>query len=198
MAKVEVEEGDLQTFQRAYVLLNKLYGDADAGMPIKRAIKRLVPDATIPEIDIAEPLLAPVNEKLTAAEKRSQDLADRIDKMEQERKDRDDTDALRATAETVQKQYRLTDEGMQKVFSRMKEKNNPDIEAAAAYVISQQPKTAPTGSSGLLPSSMNLFGAGEEDSDEKVKLLHKDPLKFFDREVGDILNEFANGQGEAA
>lgn len=180
---VEITKAQLDTFQRGMALLDKLWPDMD----FKRMVKAKQPDIQIPELDIVDQATKPVNEKMAALEADNKKLRE---DWEADRKSRQDERAMidfRSELTAAQKKFGLTDEGLQKVVDRMKDKNNPDVEAAAAYVLSQQPKPEPVAPSGLAPESFNLYGVQEKD--DNWSELHKNPIKWFDKQAAAILAE---------
>jgi hypothetical protein len=161
-------------------------------MALKRMVKAKLPDARIPELDIAEPMLAPVRAELEEQKKANKTLADRLDAREQAEKDaREDAD-LTSSLAAAKKEYRLTDDGMAKVIKRMKDTNNPDPAAAAAWVTDHEPKPSPVASSSFSPSDINLFGAGRKSEDEDIQSLHADPIRWFDKKAAEVLDEIGN------
>lgn len=187
----EISDQELATLRRAQSLLDGLWNDKEHGMALKRMVKAKLPDARIPELDIAEPMLAPVRAELEEQKKANKTLADRLDARERAEKDaREDADLTSALA-AAKKEYRLTDDGMAKVIKRMKDTNNPDPAAAAAWVTDHEKPAAPVASSSF-STDFNLYGAGEKSQDESIQRLHQDPKKWFDREASDFLNEIGN------
>lgn|SRR5574337_35591 len=183
----EIDDAELETLRRAHKLLDGLYNDPKHGMAFKRMMKEKIPDAKIPELDIIEQVTKPYDERMTALEAENKKLHDELELDRKTRKEREEEDSVKLTLAEVQKKYKLTDEGMQKVIDRMKEKNNPDAEAVAAWLVSQQPAPKPVTPTGYQPSELNLFGSSTQE--EQYADLHKDPLKWFDKQVADILSE---------
>jgi hypothetical protein len=84
---------------------------------------------------------------------------------------------------------------MEKVFSRMKEKNNPDVEAAAAWVTDHEPKQSPLTNSSYSPAGMDVFGSSSGDKEFEEINKHAFDGKWFDKEVRSINEDFINGRG---
>ena len=101
---------------------------------------------------------------------------------------------LRERLESVKTLYGFTEEGMQTVIKRMRDQNNPDVEAAAAYVNGLAPKPSPVKSSGLFPTKLNPFGAADLSDDPAIKKLHTDPMAFMEEEAIAVMDEFARGE----
>jgi len=176
-------------------VLAKLLKDPKLGSSVKRAIKAIEPNANFPELDAEDQFVAPVREEVAGVRKEVSGLAERLDKLIQQGSDRDAETALRADFDAVQKKYGFTDDGLQKVMERMKAKNSPDVEAAAAFIAESLPRARPATATGTnhLPESFNLktMMGGGDDSDARATAVSKDPWAFFDAEVRDILNDAA-------
>lgn len=186
----EIADQDLTTLQAAYRLMQGLWDHPEHGATVKRAAKQINPNLRIPEIDVAEPLLKPLREQLTAAEEGRTALQARLDKLEQDRTDDKELDKLQKSLDAAKTRYRLTDEGMAEVRKVMAERNNADPMAAAAFVASEIEPPKPVSGSNFSPSDANIFGVAGGADDDSTKRLHTDPVKWLDREVPNILREF--------
>jgi hypothetical protein len=155
----------------------------------KRKVKELVPDARIPELDMIDTTVKPFEEKLAKQAKDNEALTARLDAIEKSKKDGDEESALVKSLDSARKKFHLTDEGFDKAITRMKEMNNPDAEAAAAWVASQEKKAKPVGSSSFAPSALNLFGSNKVD--DTLADLHRDPIAWQDATIQTMLDEFA-------
>ena len=185
----EISDHELAVKNRAVALLDRMISDPKEGLATKRRIKALVPDANFPDLDIIDSASAPILSALEEQKKLNKTLADRLDSWEQSQKDSREEGELQAQLDGIRKQYSFSADGMQKVIDRMKAKNNPDADAAAAWVASQERKARPVTDSALLPSALNLFGSNSED--EQWADLNKDPRGWADRELVKMINEFA-------
>lgn len=192
---VEISRTDLAVLQKAKQIFDDLWVDPKHAKAIQTMVAEKVPGARTPAA-LAEPFVAPIREDLTAVRDENKKLTERIDNWEKSQKDKAEETTLRQEIDSAQKKYRLTDEGVAAMIKRMRDKNNPDVESAATWVVSQQPKPAAVPTSSYLPQSMNLFGSSEKD--EKWEELNRDPVKWADKEIATILNEFANGDQQAA
>lgn len=184
----EISDAELAVKNRAVALLDKLWNDPKEGMSFKRKVKELVPDVKIPELDIVEGATAPLMAEIEEQKKANKTLSDRLDNWEKTQKDGKEEVELQSQLDSIKKAYGFTIDGMQKVIDRMKEKNNPDAESAAAWVASQERKTKPVTDSALMPAALNLYGSNSED--ESWADLNKDPIKWADREMVKMINEF--------
>lgn len=186
---VEISRAHLATYQRGLNILNKLWDDPDVGLTVKKAAKKADPSIRVPEIDIAEPLMKPINDRLTAAEAENKKLREEIEADRKTRKDAEAEHVWMADWNTVVKRHGLTEDGQKEVAALMKSRGIGDPEAGAALWASKQPKPQPISGPSYAPADMNLYGIDGASADDKVKLLHSSPMKFFDQEVAEILRE---------
>lgn len=187
----EISDQELATLRRAHTLLESFWNDKDQGQAFKKMIKTKFPDASIPELDVAEQLTKAHEEKYSQLDATQKALQERLDKFEQGHKDKEEDGKLRSRIDAVQKEYGWTDDGMEKVIKRMRDQSSADVEAAAAWVAKHEPKPQPTKNSpSWAPEKMNLYGSAEKD--DQWADLNKSPDRFFDKEVASILNEPEN------
>ena len=193
MPQIEVDAEQYELARRGHALLDKLYNAPGAtGLAVKKLVEQTT-GVKSPELALIETItqgrdeaLGKINADLKAL--REEQAADK--KATAQAKAEAD---LLTRVESVKKDFRFTDEGMEKVFDRMRAQNSADVEGAAAYVASQLPKAKPadTGSS-YAPQSLNLYGSAEQDA--QWADLNRDPLRWFDKQVMAIENEFKNAQ----
>lgn len=188
---VEVNARDLAELQRYAAsgrIAEKVWNDPKHGMRLKELTKEVYPDANIPELDVLNQTNKVRDEAALRFEAISKELADMKADREKEREEaktqREEANFTQKL-DSVRKKYNFTDEGMKKVMERMTAHNNPDVEAAAALVLSQEPKN-PTQSS-YAPSFMDPYGSNS--GDKKWEELNRNPVAFFDKEVAEILND---------
>lgn len=185
----EISDHELAVLRHAEGLLNHMINDPKTGLDTKRQIKTIVPAAHFPELDMIENAAAPFKAKWAAQEEQNKSLEARLSKWETDHLNAKEEGELQSQLDGIKKQYSFTSEGMQKVVDRMKAKNNPDADSAAAWVAAQERKAQPVANSALLPSALNLFGSNEED--ESWRALNQDPRKWMDNELVTMINEFA-------
>lgn len=190
---VEISRAELDMFRDAKTVLQSLWNDKEEGLNIKKRAKAKFPELHVPELDTIDSVTKPYDQKLSKMEDENKQLRERFDKYERERIERDEEAEFSKDLDGAFKKYSLTEDGKKKAIDRMREKKSLDAEAAAAWVVSQEPKQKATASSNYLPQSMNLYGSTEQD--DKWGDLNKDPVKFADREIANILSDFANGDG---
>lgn len=195
---VEIPRSRLELLEGVAKLNNSLWNDPVHGMKMKEMVKDKFPDANIPEVDLARSSRTVEAELLTKVEAANKTALDRIEAFEKSQRDRDEADQNKkaeaefaADVEATKKKYQLTSEGMEKVFARMKEKNNPDVEAAAAWVTDHEVKATPVNNSSYSPQDMNLYGSSQGDAEWAE--LNKNPIKYGDRILTEMANDFANG-----
>jgi hypothetical protein len=191
---VQVDRAGFETLQKVYKLFNKLWDDPTHGAAVKRSAKAIDPSLRIPEIDVAEPLLAPINEKLTATEAANAKLAEQMEALKQERADEKDLDKLVKSLASAQKRYRLTDDGMEEVKKIMTERGIADPMAAAAYVVSEIEPAKPVTGTNFGPTDANIYSIDGSSKDDSTALLHRDPVKWQDQEISNILHEFSDAE----
>lgn len=199
---VEISKSRLNVLEQVNSLTNQLWNDPVEGIKIKESVKRKFPNSNLPEVDALNTSRKIESDILAKVEETKKETLARIEAFENSQKERDAKTAddiskqsFATDVETTRKKYQLSPEGMEKVFARMKEKNNPDVEAAAAWVTDHETKAAPINSSGYAPQTLNAFGSTQEDKD--WELLNKNPwdMKFADKEINQILTDFNNGRG---
>lgn len=172
-------------FQRSRELIDALWNDATAGPAIRKAAKEKFQIA-LPD-DTFEPIVAPLKKEVeelrnALKEERDQRAKEKAD-AEENRSKRTIEDALA----NARKSYNLTDEGFDKMVSRMKETGNyTDADAAAAWVISKEPP--PKNPAGL-PFGRNRLDAARGHDDESRKLLLNDYEGFLDKELNDFSSD---------
>lgn len=197
---VEVPASRLALLEKVERMANGLFNDPKHGMSVKAAFKEKYPDAILPEVDAFNAAQAVEKKVIGEVEDRIKGLSDTmtkfIDDQKLERanaaKEREENDFARQCKD-AQDKYRLTEAGMQATFQRMKDMNNPDAEAAAAWVASNTAKADPVSGSGYTPH--NPFGINQPES--HYELLNKNPFdgRFAEAEIAKINQDFANGKG---
>lgn len=181
----------LSETERRFIELGvTLWNDnSEKGKLFRAAAKEKFPDAVTIE-DQFDPIVSPLREEAKA-------LREEL-KAERERRAEDQKKAEERAAELDLKgkidqavsSNHLTEEGKELMLQRMRETGNfTDPMAAAAYIIQANPPPKdPTGYLG--PQALDLFGSAKESADERIKLLHKDPMgQFLDAEFTDFIRD---------
>lgn len=181
MAKREVDEAELASYQRAVTLLEQLNGNPKARTHLERAVKAQFPDIKTQEEQIEEyaaPHMAKVNETVEALNKRLADLDARERKQAEDAADY----ALLSSFQRLKAQG-YTDDGISKIAGLMTERKIADPEAAAALFDRMNPKPPPETPSAWEPQHWNI----ESNAVVDTKALFTDPDKWADAEVGKVL-----------
>lgn len=197
---VSVPRGTYDLHARTAALLDRLLGDPRTAEEAERLIATVNPDAKFPHREQREALLAPALKRLDEESKKRQALeekwADR-EKTEREAAEKQQENALAARLDAVRDRRGFSEEAMQKLMQRMRDQNNPDVDAAAAWVAEQSPRPGPqVGQNDFLPRSVDVYGANS--GDKAWEGLHKNPDGWLTQELRNIAvdPEFAKlGQG---
>lgn len=168
------QEVDLQRLREAVNVLTE--NDPAAWEKLKKAF----PELKSP-YDNVKPLLEPIQQQISSiAESIKKDQEERA-KQEEERKKNETALDLEKALSGARSRYNLTEDGFNKMVERMKATQNyTDADAAAAWVVSENPPSDP-GKPSWVPQNMNLFAS--KDKDDAYALLHKDPNAFLDNEL---------------
>lgn len=185
----EISDSELAVARKYKAVIDKMWNDPESGLDFKRKVKAIVPDAQIPELDMIDTTVKPIQEQLAKKDEAIKTLTERLDKWEKSHTDEREESELSKTLDAAKSRFKLTEDGMEKVIARMKEKNNPDAEAAAAWVAQMEKKAKPISGASFSPSAINLYGSNSED--DSWKALNQNPEKWFDNEVATMMNEFA-------
>jgi hypothetical protein len=196
---VEITRGQLAQLQRGYSLLDKLYSGKDTSTAFKRMAKQADPDGKlikVADIDLADELTKPINDKLTALEEDNKKLRASIDEDKKQRKDDADLFDINTRIDLVVKKRGLTDEGRKGLIETMQKRQIADPDAAAAVYLESIPKPDSQRPSSILPQRLGKWdGSGREPfaghDDEKIKKFFADPEAAADEEIANILNEAA-------
>lgn len=209
---------ELQTLRRGYSLLDKMMTDPAHGTATKRALKAIDPSLSIviPE-DVAEPLIAPIREEvaslktgreetLKALDEKKAAIEQVIENFNQTRKDEKEVADLQSKIDASVRKHRFTDEGKAALIEHMRATNTSDPDTAAAYLIQNMERPAPTTNSGLAPEMARRNGAPDVDlfhlatgqTADDLKRLHGTP-KEQEQWMNDEINKIiAEGIGQEA
>jgi len=188
---VTISKAAYETLMKIKSMMDGAWDNKDTGAAFRKILKQVNPDLKIPD-ELAESAIAPVKTEIEDTRKQVKGLAERLDKFLSENKDEKDTAALRKDLADAQKKYGLDEEGMTKVMQRMKDKNNPDVEAAAAFIAASAPKPQPLADHGLNSVGADLFGTTRKEDDYAELHTGGDPFKpggWFDKQAIKIMNE---------
>lgn len=191
---VSVDRAGLQTLQESYKLLQQLWDHPKHGAALKRAAKEVRPELRVPEIDVAEPLLAPIREELEESKKSAAELREEIAKDRKEREDEKALGDLSSKLTAAQRKHRLTDEAMAEVKKIMVDRGVSDPEIAAQYVVANIEAPRAVKGSNFGPTDANIFGIDGKSEEENIKALHDNPVRWMDKVVPEIMAEFDGEQ----
>jgi hypothetical protein len=114
---------------------------------------------------------------------------------EERRSEREAAEATRQKASLedaingARQKYSLTDEGFDKMVTRMKETANyTDADAAAAWVAQQTPAVQ-TKRADWMPRKANFLGSSELNENPDFKLLHTNPDRYLDSQLERFVND---------
>lgn len=195
---VEIPQSRLNLLEGIAKLKEDLWNDPKFGSQLKEMVKEKFPNANIPEVDMARASRAAESHILAKVDEKEKALEARISAFENAQKEKEDKDfqaksekEFASEIEATKAKYKLSSEGMEKVFNRMKEKNNPDVEAAAAWVTDHEVKETPQPTSHYAPQAMDLYGS--QSGDKSWAELNRNPLAYGDAEIARMANDFSNG-----
>lgn len=173
-------------------LLDKLLSGADA-KTIEDAIAKVNPTAKFPGREAREALSGPILSQLEQERKAREALEARLKEREDaEAKAKEDhqVEELRGRLDKIKKSRGFSDEAMEKVLQRMRDNNNPDVDAAAAWVAETLPKPAPaTATPGFDYLGGNVDVYGSHTQDEAWKGLHENPDRWLTNELRTIAHD---------
>lgn len=192
MAKVEIDEAQLQGMQRAVALLEKLNNSPKARSHLEKAVKAEFPDVKTQDEqieEIAAPHVAKINEAVEALNKRMADMDARERKIAE-----DEADNKLIAAFGRLKGQGYTEEGLAKIAGLMTERRIADPEAAAALFDRMNPKPPPEVPGAWEPQNWNI----DQNAVTDTAALFKDEERWADAEVGRVLQDVRGQANRAA
>jgi hypothetical protein len=175
---------------RAAELLEQLWSDGEIGEKVRRAAKAKFPDAKIID-DTVAPFVAPLRAENVM-------LRERLDKIEKARaeermawEEHSAKTMIEQAIDKARRDYSLTEDGIDKAVARVKEMGvsgdvGVAVDAAAAWVASKTPPTAPAGPTWR---SQDLDFFGTKNADEARAELHRNPVKYQDDQIEAFLRD---------
>ena len=164
-------------------------------MEFLRLYKETFPDAIVPEIDAAKPVL----DDMAAMRKEMQDF---IEGQKTEREERIKTEREAAAGATVsdgrrwlRREKKLDDDGVTAIEKVMQDLGIPNYEVAFNHWRASQPPDPTPLESNYSSRSLDWF---KEDERPDVQLLMKDPMAYRRKETGKVLQEIREGRLNAA
>lgn len=200
---VTVPKDQWELMQRSTALLDQMLGDPTHAPIVEPVVKALNPNAVFPGAKAREAVMAPVKaeiERVRAESKAEIDAALALAKTAQERLDaREAKEAAAAQAQSdaqmlaqlnaIRSKRGFSEEKMQEVLARMKEQNNPDADAAAAWVAESIPKPLPAAGHDYLPSTVDVYGSSQDPATTAWKGLHENPTAWQTNELRSIVKD---------
>lgn len=187
---VVVPRDQYDLHQRSAAILANLLGDARTAAEAEKLVATINPNAQFPGRAQREAVMQPVMAELEKERSARAALEAKItarETAEAEAAQRAQEEALTARLANVQKARGFSEEAMQRVIGRMRDQNNPDVDAAAAWVAESVPKPAPATGHDFLPSTVDVYGS--DGTDEKWKALHDNPQRWQTAELRNIVND---------
>ena len=188
----EISAEELNLLRGSASLLDEVWNDPKHGLALKRAVKDKRPNVSIPEIDVPDVVLRPINDQMSALQAAMAKQSEELAALRQADADAKLAGKFRASLDGAKARFGLTDEGVEATLNIMRERQIADPEAAAALHIASLPKAKPASHRDAAAyggsSFANLYGMQDGSGDT---LLHTNPDAFFDREVAAVMNEFA-------
>jgi hypothetical protein len=185
----EITDAQKAEYDRALAALNAMWASPEHGLAVKRAYKAIYPSASIPEVDSPALVVAPVVEKVSQVEAAVTSLAERLDAMQLDSTNARENARLGSSIDRAVQKYRLTDEGRATLIEQMKERQNPDAESVAAWMVSEIARPAPATTSAFAPQSFTAAGLEDIAAEESLKELDRNPTRWFDKTVSEMLND---------
>lgn len=194
---VEITRGQLNVFQRAHGLLDKLYSDKKTSTQFKRLAKEADPEGRlikVPDLDLADEFAKPIKDEIAVVREENKKLLERIDARDKTEKDTADLRSINERIDDVVSKRRLTDDGRKGLIELMQKRQIADPDAAAALYIESLPKPDSQRASSILPQRLNKWdGSGREPfagaDEDKIKRFFENPEAAMDEEIAIILNE---------
>ena len=189
MALIEVDENEAQAGAAAKLLLDKVANNPETRKGLLKLIKQINPNASIPELDTAAPILSEMEAMRKAYDEKMAALEAKLAQKE-------DVDNFTKEVEKHRNKLRRegwTDEGIAEVEKVMETRGFVDYDAAAALVEKQRPKEEPVAKDGVDFAFGDLGWrppkASEQDDARALLFSDRSGDAFMKREVGAFLQE---------
>ena len=201
---VTVSRADVELWQKSTHLLNRMLGDPVDAPVLEKIVEKHNPQAVFPGRAAREAIVTPL---MSAVDQRAAELqakldaeseartalqarVDARDEAEAQAKAKAEESALENRIKSIQSKRGFSDEVMTRVLDRMREQNNPDVDAAAAWVAESIPKPLPASGNDFLPSTVDVYGSSASDVKETAwKNLHENPTQWQTNELRSIVKD---------
>lgn len=193
MSEVEtipVPKDQFSLHQRSAQLLNDLLTDPRTAEQAEQLVAQVNPEAKFPFKERREAMYKPVWDELEKERAARQALEAKIaarEAAEAEAAQRQQTDAMVTRLNRIKEKRGFSDEAMEQVMARMRDQNNPDVEAAAAFVAESMPKPPPASGHDFLPTNVDVYGTSSGDA--AWESLHKNPDQWLTNELRSIARD---------
>jgi hypothetical protein len=136
-----------KTLEQSHSLLHTLTSNPETRETLQRAMKKLNPKLSIPEIDAKDAVLAVVKES-----------SERVEKLENKIRDDEIRQRLERQRTNLMSKYRLSEEDMTAVEALMVDKDNPipSYDAAARVYLASKQSAVPTPSAFSPPTTYEM------------------------------------------
>ena len=172
----EISDAQYQELVGAHKLMTALV-NGETRKDTLKLFKKLNPQAPIPEIDAAEPVL----NEVSALKKQIESLQKKLDDEKQDAK-------LQSAFDRLSRERGITGEGLDKIKTLMVEKAIADPDAAADHWEKLNPKPDPITPAGYVGSS---FMDVEGDKNLEPWLQNED--RASDQAIAEVINEYRSG-----
>lgn len=190
MARVEVEESDLQTLREAHELLTKLDKNSKTHKALLKLVNEIDPDRKFPELEAEAAAEAAAAAAKTETKGALDALRERLEAFEAQNRDRKSAEDI-AKAHSALRAQGWDDDGIKKIEELMVARGIPDYDAAAALVEKQLAPAKPADR--YLGKNWGLAQPDEGDGDHE--LLMKNPEAFKRKMVNQAMSEMRSGVG---
>lgn len=184
MPPVEIDETELANYRQVAGAMQQMLANPQTRRKVLEAQKILRPDAVIPELDAAKPVL----DEIAALSKRFDDFRAETTKERDTREEKDRLNSLKgrwSQGQAVAKAQGYDSDGLKALESFMEEHGIADHDIAIPAFERKHPPAQPVSA-----TSPRLYPSiGDMKSDDSMKLLLEDPDQYLAKIVPDTLRE---------
>lgn len=185
MPRTEIDETELQNYRNVTDALKGMLSNPAARRLVLQAQKLANPNAVIPEIDAAAPVMAAVGE----VSKKVDDFIARSEKSNADREEKDRVNALSQrwdSGRVLAKKEGYTDDGLKKLEDFMQENGIADHEMAIpAFERKNPPQSSAVTSSNHIP----FFAPENRGSEDMKMLMEGNDEGFLNKKIHETLTD---------
>ena len=171
MAEISDERlAQLLRAEQVAAVADQVWNDPKLGMALKRGVKEKYPNAPIPEFDLVEPAVAPLNKRLD-------EITEQLAALKSGQEGRETERALQRKLDQAAREFDLTPAGKERLGQFMLETQTPDPVVAAAAMVRSEPALA----AGPPAGEEMSFDPKADDAD--AKRLWEDPTRWATDEL---------------